>query len=196
MIMKNASAHGLQMVDGIAMHAIDKAMYEIRERQLQMCIWFAEMRSPQQVANLVSVAYPEIGKYSRQAAYKFSKSKKWSRIIRFLRKKIFSNIAYIPITHKAIRLRRLEEIYQKAMTPVLKSHTKYGKIYVKNLTAALSALEEARNEVEGGSKGNIATDEVGISIINELHKAAIEHNSHNLLLEQQNCGSDDKAIPI
>jgi len=148
-----------------------------RERYLRMCMWFAEMRTPQEVADLVLKYYPEVGTYSRQSAHQFSKRTRWRSIIRYLQRRLLDNIMRVPITHQAIRMLRYETIYKKAMTPQLKSRTPFGdRIYETKLGAAISSLDKAQEELEGKkTTAQQISVNANINIVNQLHTKAEEH---------------------
>jgi hypothetical protein len=121
-----------------------------RDRDLQVCLWFAEMKTPQEVADLVKENYHI--EYSRQSAYQFSKCIRWGRIINHLKERFLKDLSAIPIANKAIRLKYLQGIYREALTESLKSITEWGEVYELKLGAAIEALKAAREEIEGGSK--------------------------------------------
>ena len=148
-----------------------------RERYLQMCVWFAEMYTPPEVATLILERYPEIENYSRQAAHRFRVFPRWAKIIRFIQKKVLADIAKVPGTHKTIRLMRLEKIYKEAMTPSLKTITQWGKVYELKLGEARNALRAITEELEGKNREGKASINItaSISIIQQLHQAAGQH---------------------
>jgi hypothetical protein len=119
----------------------------LRARDLQMCLWFAEMKTAQEVADLVTENYKIT--YTRQAAWQFSKRIKWRRIIKHLKDRFLKDLAAIPIANKAVRLNALQTIYLQALTKSLKIKNQFGKIYELKLGAAIEALKAARIEIEG-----------------------------------------------
>ena len=82
----------------------------------------------------------------------------YREVWRELRKKWIEGIADEWISQKRVRLRKLQEVYEKAMTPTLSQATKHGKIFRRDLKAAALALEAARREMEGEG-GYLVEDE-------------------------------------
>ena len=119
----------------------------LRDRNLQMCLWFAELKTAQEVADLVKETYGV--EYSRQSAWQFSKAIKWGKVIKFLRARILKDLSAIPIANKAIRLKYLQKIYCEALTESLKSINQWGEVYELRLGAAIEAIKAAREELEG-----------------------------------------------
>ena len=130
-----------------------------RDRKLQMCVWFAQMKTAEEIQSLAEEHYGF--KVSRQRVWKFSKAIKWSKIIRFLKKRILTNLLSIPIANKSIRLNYLQAIYREAMTKSLKSINQWGTVYELKLGAAVEAIKAAREEIEssGLEKDNKYKDE-------------------------------------
>ena len=124
---------------------------DTRARDLQTCLWFAEMKTAQEVADLVKDTF-SIPNYTRQAAWQFSKAKKWHRLITFLKGRFLKDLAAIPIANKAFRLKSLQTIYKEALTESLKSVNEWGEVYELKLGAAIEALKAAREEIEGANK--------------------------------------------
>jgi len=117
-----------------------------RDRELQMCVWFAQMKSTSEIVSLLKEHYNL--DISRQGVWVFSKAKKWGKVIRFLRKKILSNLLRIPIANKSIRLLYLQSVYKEAMTESLKTINQWGEVYELKLGAAVEAVKAAREEIE------------------------------------------------
>jgi hypothetical protein len=124
---------------------------DTRDRDLQICLWFAEMKTPQEVADLVKDTYG-VQSYTRQAAYHFSKTIRWGRVIKFLKERFLKDLVAIPIANKAFRLKALQTVYKEALTESLKSINEWGEVYELKLGAAIEALKAAREEIEGGNK--------------------------------------------
>ena len=122
-----------------------------RAKELQICLWFAEMKTAQEVADLVKENF-NIPDYTRQRAYSFSKSLRWARLIRFLKAKFLKDLSAIPIANKAFRIKALQSVYREALTESLKSINQFGEVYELKLGAAIEALKAAREEIEGGNK--------------------------------------------
>lgn len=122
-----------------------------RDRDLQMCLWFAEMKTPQEVADLVKENFGfEI--YTRQAAYSFAKKVRWHKLIKFLKERFLKDLAAIPIANKAFRLKALHTVYKEALTESLKSIGEWGEVYELKLGAAIEAIKAAREEIEGSNR--------------------------------------------
>ncbi len=165
-----------------------------RERYLQMCVWFAEMRTADEVVNLIVKTYPEIESYNRVTAYRFSKRPRWAKIIRFLQERILIATSKIPITNKTIRLMRRERVYQKAMTPSLKSISQFGKVYELKLGAALNALDSAAEEIDGKRRNGAPAININasISIIQQLHQAAEQYDKKETDLNGDSINGESK----
>jgi hypothetical protein len=118
-----------------------------RDRNLQMCLWLADMKTAQEVSDLIKETYGI--EYSRQQVWQFSKAIKWGKIIKFFRAKMLKDLCAIPIANKAIRLKYLQGIYKEALTESLKSINQWGEIYELKLGAAIEAIKAAREEIEG-----------------------------------------------
>jgi len=118
-----------------------------RPEQLQVCVWLAELHTPSEVIRLIE------DNFSKHIAWgsvnRYSLSPRWKRVIDFLRNRINADLTKIPIANKSTRLRRLENIYQQAMTETLKSISQYGRVYEFKLSSAINALIEARKEIDG-----------------------------------------------
>ena len=152
---------------------------DLRDRNLQMCVWFAEMKSPQEVANLVKEHYKI--EYCRQSARQFSKAIKWSKLIRFLRERMEKDLMAIPIANKFIRLNYLQNIYMEALTESLKSVGQFGEVYELKLGAAIEAIKAAREEIEG--KASIHVGEGGKLIFQDI---TVQGKSFGELLNDTN----------
>lgn len=137
-----------------------------RKRFLQMCLWSAEMKTAQEVADLITATYGL--KYTRQAAHQFVKTQRWSKIIKRFRKTFLTDLTRIPIANKSVRLERLNTVYEESMTESLKSINKYGEVYEIKVGAAATALSHARVEMEGERPIEVNTK---VTLIQHLHKA-------------------------
>jgi len=138
----------------------------LKGRQLQTCMWFAEMNTPSEVAAKVSETYGI--QYTRQAAYDLSKLPKWRKVITYLKKKILNDLAATPIANKAIRLKALQGLYETAMTKSLKSQNRYGKIYELKLTVAIAAIQTAREEMEGKKSSLMNVEDGGKLVFQDI----------------------------
>ena len=119
----------------------------LRGRQLRMAILFAEMKSAQEVADVITEEFNITE--SRDNCYAFSRTIRGKKLIKFIHNKFITSLMKIPIANKAVRLQRYERIYKESMTESLKSRTQFGDIYELKLGAAAEALEKARVEMEG-----------------------------------------------
>lgn len=127
---------------------------ELRERQFQTCIWFAEMLTPTEVIEKIQEVYGIT--LRKQTLWEFCRTKKWGKVIRYLRDRFLNDLARIPIANKSVRLKYLHNIYHLANKESLKSINRYGKVYEKKLGAAIQSIQAAREELEG--KNNIKID--------------------------------------
>jgi len=118
-----------------------------REAKLQICLWFAEYHTPSQISKMLQDRYGI--SFTRQGALKFAQRAKWSKIIRWLRKRFLNKLSHIPIYHKAIRLKRYEKVYHESMAGSLTSASQHRKVNELKLHAAIQALKAAQEEVEG-----------------------------------------------
>jgi hypothetical protein len=118
-----------------------------RDRNLQMCLWLADMKTAQEVSNLIKETYDI--EYSRQQVWQFSKGIRYGKIIKFFRAKMLKDLCAIPIANKAIRLKYLQGIYKEALTESLKSINQWGEVYELKLGSAIEAIKAAREEIEG-----------------------------------------------
>jgi hypothetical protein len=134
-----------------------------RDRNLQVCLWFAEFKTPQEVSALVKEKYGV--EYSRQSAWQFSKGKKYSKIIRYLKRKFLTELSAIPIANKAVRIKYLQSIYHEAMTESLKSMNQWGEVYELKLSSAVEAIKAVREELEPHKATEV---KVGVNIENKV----------------------------
>ena len=112
-----------------------------------MAVLLAEMKGYQEVAGIISQEFDR--KETRFNVYRFATTIRAKKIVPFLRNRFLKDIMKIPIANKSVRLARLEKIYHEAMGMSLKSVNAYGKIYWKQLAAAIDAMMAARTEIEG-----------------------------------------------
>lgn len=119
----------------------------LRARQFRMVILLAEMRSPQEVADIIEKEFSVT--MDRREVYSFSKRLKWSKVIRYSKKRFLADLVKIPIANKAIRLKYLQTVYKEALTESLKSRSQFGDVWELKLGAAISAVQAAHEEVEG-----------------------------------------------
>jgi hypothetical protein len=118
----------------------------LKDRHLQTCVWLAEMKSCEEVAELIKQTYGE--EITRQAVWKFSRSPRWQRLISFMKRRVLEDISKIPISNKAIRLNYLQHVYKESMTESLKTINQWGEVYELKLGAAIEAVKAAREEME------------------------------------------------
>jgi len=106
----------------------------------------------------------------------YRKTKKWQRITEKLRDAWLKAVAEVPIANKRVRLQRAEQVYQAAMQSRLtrsprvgtdeNGHPVHETVEEVNADAALRALREAREEVEGV----VIEDRRGLRIREEQEK--------------------------
>jgi len=123
----------------------------LRDRQARMAVLCAEMRSSQEVANIITEEFKI--RETRENVYAFAVGKRGKKLIASLHKKFLNNLAEIPIANKKIRLLRQEKIYNEAMTESLKSRGIFGDIYELKLGAAVESLKAAKEEMEPHKNG-------------------------------------------
>ena len=119
----------------------------LRDRQLRMAVLLAEMKSYGEVASIISDEF-KINE-TRDNVKAFGRTNRGQKIVAFLKKRFLIDLTKIPIANKAVRLKRLENIYIEALTESLKSINQWGEVYELKLGAAIEALKAAREEIEG-----------------------------------------------
>jgi hypothetical protein len=108
------------------------------KERIEVCKQLAEFKSPIEVQKFIS---DEFGKdISLNGIKHYLKAKKWGRMIDRFRQEFVAPIMSIPVSHKFIRLKRLEGLYQATS----------GSGALKE---CITVLRDARAEIEG-SKGN------------------------------------------
>ena len=123
------------------------------DEQAQVCQWFAMFHNACQIEVML------LEKYDRTVSHQnldkiYRKGKKWKPVIKKLRESFLADINKIPIANKAVRVKRLEKIYEEAMTWCNTSYSEWGTVEKLALKAALSSLAEARKEIEGEKGGD------------------------------------------
>lgn len=123
------------------------------DEKVQICKWIAWFKSPKEIQSLVK---EEFGKTidASTLSRSYFHNPQWQELIGQLRKDFLADISTVPISHKRVRLERLERIFQEALTPRIKSKNQFGTIVDVNLNAALIALKEAREETIGSAQDN------------------------------------------
>jgi len=121
-----------------------------REEQLRVIQWFVELRSTQEIKDLIK---EEFGKdIARMSVWRYRNCKKWKPVIERLRNRFEKNLLKIPIANKVDRLRILQKVVKEGLKWSLKTITKDGdEIYELKLSNVTQAIKEAREEMEGDS---------------------------------------------
>jgi len=140
----------------------------LRDRQLRMAILLAEMKSTQEVADIIAEEFHI--KETRDNVYGFSQTLRGKKIITSLRNKFLTELTKIPIANKAVRLKRLDTVYNQSMTESLKSINQWGEIYELKLGAAIEALKAAREEIEPTRIEHFGTIEHNVFFENMISK--------------------------
>lgn len=107
--------------------------------QMEVCRAFAEFKTPTEVQTMVK---DHMGKDLAYNSIKhYLVSKKWNPIVERLRAEYVEPIMSIPVSHKFIRLTRLEDLYRTTSGGDLK--------LVEKIRACREILSDARTEIEG-----------------------------------------------
>lgn len=157
-----------------------------RDEQLQVCVWFAEMRDLGQIDELVQSRFGK--KLSKVALWEYKRRPKWAKVISFLKERFKKNLASIPIANKEVRLKRLERIYELSLTPSLKSRDQFGNIYEIKLGNAAQVLREARVEMEGEKPLVDNSTHTHTTLIQVMQKAAEQKK------EKEEMGARDNLL--
>ena len=112
-----------------------------------MLQWLVELKSPQQIKELVKEHFNK--DLHRSSVWRYAHSKKWRPILERLKARFERSISKIPIANKSHRIRILQKVVDEGLTWSLKNITKDGdEVYELKLGAVTEAVKAAREELE------------------------------------------------
>ena len=119
-----------------------------RRYQFDICLWLAEGKTTRQIIDLLKDNH-NIRMSFANVDQNYRYSKKWLKVIKYLRQRYLKNISRIPIANKAHRLRVIQQGIDECLKWRKRTITANGTVYEMKVGSLAPLISEARKEVEG-----------------------------------------------